>query len=384
MSTTYFGILTKIGEAKQANALALGGTLKLTHLAVGDGGGNTPTPNHEQTQLVGEWRRAPLNQLYVHADNPNYLVAEQVIPEAEGGKWIREWGLYDEDGDLVAVANCPPTYKPLLAEGSGRTQVVRMVIMVASTAAFTLKIDPAVVLATREYVDAGLATKQPKGNYAPVFSIFSLPQNNIGPIVVAECSEVWIWTSSQYFTGYRSPLCGRPVDGHTSAPLASEIDAIGGLLDKTAYAGLWGYAQENGLAVTQSVWDTNRGGHYFVNVNATQFRAPDLRNMFRRFSGTDADTANARAFGSRQSGSVHSFDIGPGVGLVSDRSGVIPNTAANARIDLGYDAVAASEYPAALVVSISSGTPSAIINTSEVAFGATRVQNVAYQPRLHV
>ena len=111
MSATYFGILTKIGEAKQANAMALGGTLKLTQLAVGDGGGNTPTPDREQTQLIGEWRRAPLNQLYVHADNPNYLVAEQVIPETEGGKWIREWGLYDDDGDLVAVANCPPTYE---------------------------------------------------------------------------------------------------------------------------------------------------------------------------------------------------------------------------------------------------------------------------------
>ncbi|MNV13478.1 hypothetical protein D3C71_1041170 [compost metagenome] len=362
--------------------MALGGTLKLTHLAVGDGGGNTPTPNHEQTQLVGEWRRAPLNQLYVHADNPNYLVAEQVIPEAEGGKWIREWGLYDEDGDLVAVANCPPTYKPLLAEGSGRTQVVRMVIMVASTAAFTLKIDPAVVLATREYVDAGLAAKQPKGNYAPVFSIFSLPQNNIGPIVVAECSEVWIWTSSQYFTGYRSPLCGRPVDGHTSAPLPSEIDAIGGLLDKTAYAGLWGYAQENGLAVTQSVWDTNRGGHYFVNVNATQFRAPDLRNMFRRFSGTDADTANARTLGSREADAMQKI-----TGRIQARSAISATGAiigASGAFAAHLKTEGTNSAPVALDANITNGD-AVSFDTSRVARTSTetRSANSAYHPRIH-
>jgi len=169
MSATYYGILTRLGEAKQANALALGTTLKITQLSVGDGGGDgpdtpTPTPDPEQKKLIREWRRAPLNRLYVDPANENYLVAEQVLPENEGGHWIREWGLWDEDGDLVAVSNCPPTYKPLLAEGSGRTQVIRMVIMVASTAAFTLKIDPAVVLATRQYVDAGLLQKVDKAD----------------------------------------------------------------------------------------------------------------------------------------------------------------------------------------------------------------------------
>lgn len=95
-------------------------------------------------------------------------------------------------------------------------------------------------------------------------------------------------------------------------------------------------------------------------------------------------TANARDMGSRQKGSVHSFDIGPGVGLVTDRSGIVPVTADNGRADLGYDAVAASEHPSAQVVSLSSGAPSAITNTGEVAFGAVRVRNVAYHPRIHV
>ncbi|WFC70389.1 phage tail protein [Achromobacter denitrificans] len=132
------------------------------------------------------------------------------------------------------------------------------------------------------------------------FSISDLPTEDVGPIVVAECGEVWIWSQSAYFTGYRSPLCGRPVDGHTLAPLASEVDAVGGLLPKVAYARLWGYARENGLVVSQAFWDANKGGHYFVDVDANTFRVPDLRDMFRRFTGTDADTANARVMGSRQ------------------------------------------------------------------------------------
>jgi hypothetical protein len=138
------------------------------------------------------------------------------------------------------------------------------------------------------------------GNFPRVCSIGALPTQDIGPIIVAECSEVWTWVSTPYYTGYRSPLCGRPVDGHTVTPLASEVDAVGGELSKTDYARLWGYARENNLVVSDAVWTANRGAHYFADVSGTTFRVPDLRNMFRRYTGTDADTANARALGSRQ------------------------------------------------------------------------------------
>lgn len=153
MSQTYFAILTAIGEAKLANATALGTTLQLTQMGVGDGNGSTPLPNRSQTALVRENRRAPLNRLFVDPANASQIIAEQVIPEEIGGWWIREIGLYDTDGNLCAVANCPDTYKPVLAEGSGRTQVIRMVLIVSNTAAVQLKIDPAIVLATRGYVD---------------------------------------------------------------------------------------------------------------------------------------------------------------------------------------------------------------------------------------
>ena len=134
------------------------------------------------------------------------------------------------------------------------------------------------------------------GNFPRVCSIGALPTQDIGPIIVAECSEVWTWVSTPYYTGYRSPLCGRPVDGHTVTPLASEVDAVGGELSKTDYARLWGYARENNLVVSDAVWTANRGAHYFADVSGTTFRVPDLRNMFRRYTGTDADTANARGW----------------------------------------------------------------------------------------
>ncbi|HED3136692.1 phage tail protein [Citrobacter farmeri] len=153
MSAKFYTLLTDIGAAKLASSAALGVPLKITQMAVGDGGGVLPTPSAQQTALVAEKRRAALNMLYIDPQNSSQIIAEQVIPETEGGWWIREVGLFDETGALIAVGNCPESYKPQLAEGSGRTQTVRMVLITSSTDNITLKIDPSVVLATRKYVD---------------------------------------------------------------------------------------------------------------------------------------------------------------------------------------------------------------------------------------
>ncbi|MCU4028827.1 phage tail protein, partial [Enterobacter roggenkampii] len=153
MSAKFYTLLTDIGAAKLASAAAFGVPLKITQMAVGDGGGVLPTPSAPQTALVAEKRRAALNMLYIDPQNSSQIIAEQVIPETEGGWWIREVGLFDDTGALIAVGNCPESYKPQLAEGSGRTQTVRMVLITSSTDNITLKIDPAVVLATRKYVD---------------------------------------------------------------------------------------------------------------------------------------------------------------------------------------------------------------------------------------
>ncbi|HBN7463013.1 TPA: phage tail protein [Escherichia coli] len=153
MTVKYYAILTNQGAARLANATMLGSKLNLTQMAVGDANGVLPTPDPAQTKLINQKRIAPLNLLSVDPNNQSQIIAEQIIPENEGGFWIREIGLYDDEGVLIAVANCPETYKPQLQEGSGRTQTIRMILVVTNTEAITLKIEPSVVLATRKYVD---------------------------------------------------------------------------------------------------------------------------------------------------------------------------------------------------------------------------------------
>jgi len=136
-SSQFMAILTAVGEAKQANADAMNIPWTFSQMGVGDANGADPQPNRAQTKLINERRRAPLNQVKIDPKNTNVIIAEQVIPENVGGWWIREIGLYDADGDLVAVANCAPSFKPELAQGSGKTQVVRINFIVSSAANVT-------------------------------------------------------------------------------------------------------------------------------------------------------------------------------------------------------------------------------------------------------
>ncbi|WP_460416498.1 phage tail protein [Pseudomonas sp. microsymbiont 2] len=178
-NSQFYAILTNVGAAKQANADALGIPWKITQMGVGDANGADPTPNATQTRLINEWRRAPLNQLKVDDKNASVIVAEQIIPADAGGHWIREIALYDADGDMVAIANCAPTYKPLLSQGSGRTQVVRMNLVVSSASNVQLKIDPSVVLATREYVDAAILNILPANKAAGAYTKVTIDDRGV-------------------------------------------------------------------------------------------------------------------------------------------------------------------------------------------------------------
>mgnify|MGYP000867910957 CR=1 FL=1 len=165
MTAPYYTLLTNIGAAKLANATATDTPLSITQMGVGDANGTLPTPDPGQTSLIHECRRADLNTLKTDPNNPNQIIAEQVLPDNVGGWYIRELGLYDAEGDLIAVGNCPPSYKPLIEEGASREQVIRMILIVTSDSAVTLKIDPAVVLATREYVDDAIEAHAKSRNH---------------------------------------------------------------------------------------------------------------------------------------------------------------------------------------------------------------------------
>ncbi|EBZ0506488.1 phage tail protein [Salmonella enterica subsp. enterica serovar Braenderup] len=158
MSTKFKTVITTAGAAKLAAATMPGGKkINLNVMAVGDGGGKLPDPDAGQTQLVNEVWRHTLNKISQDNRYSNYIVAELVIPPEVGGFWMRELGLYDDEGTLIAVANMAESYKPELAEGSGRAQTCRMVIIVSSVESVELSIDSTMVMATQDYVDDRLA-----------------------------------------------------------------------------------------------------------------------------------------------------------------------------------------------------------------------------------
>ncbi len=158
MSTKFKTVITTAGAAKLAAATAPGGRkVNITTMAVGDGGGKLPVPDAGQTGLIHEVWRHTLNKISQDKRNSNYIIAELVIPPEVGGFWMRELGLYDDAGTLIAVANMAESYKPALAEGSGRSQTCRMVIIVSSVTSVALTIDTTTVMATQDYVDDKIA-----------------------------------------------------------------------------------------------------------------------------------------------------------------------------------------------------------------------------------
>lgn len=149
----FYVIITSIGEAKFANAQATGTTVNLTHMAVGDGGGTYYEPAKSQTTLVNETWRGSINNIYPDPNNSNQVIMEIDVPPEIGGFTVREAGVFDADGDLIVIGKYPETYKPVLAESSGKELLVRMIIEVSSAETVNLQIDPSIVLAPRSYVD---------------------------------------------------------------------------------------------------------------------------------------------------------------------------------------------------------------------------------------
>ena len=480
-TSQFYAILTKVGAAKQANADALGIPWKITQMAVGDanrGGVDNPPlpmPDASWTSLLNEWRRAPLNQLKVDERDSAVIVAEQVIPAEIGGRWIREVGLYDADGDLVAVANCAPTYKPLLSQGSGRTQVVRMNLVVSSSSNVVLKIDPSVVLATREWVTEELARQDFKHSVlaATTAAITLSGLQTVDGVALTAGARVLVknqaaakdnglylvvaggaWTrcpdadtSAKVTPGLLVLVERGTANGDsawqliTDAPItlgvtalafemafgrsgvaagtyrSVKVDAYGrvvaatnpttlagsGITDaytKTQVEGMIaeasampvgfmaalpvnkippGWLEVDGSAKSIAAYPdlgAFLGGAFNNGTEpAGYFRLPESRGEFLRGWDHGRGIDAGRELGSWQKGSVHSFDIGPAVGSVADRSGA--TTATDARSGLGYDAGERADYTLAQTVSVAGTNVTGITDTSEIAWGATRPRNVA-------
>ncbi|MCG0608806.1 phage tail protein [Escherichia coli] len=310
MTVKYYAILTNQGAARLANATMLGSKLNLTQMAVGDANGVLPTPDPAQTKLINQKRIAPLNMLSVDPDNQSQIIAEQIIPENEGGFWIREIGLYDDEGVLIAVANCPETYKPQLQEGSGRTQTIRMILVVTNTEAITLKIDPSVVLSTRKYVDdkvievKGYASELMKGhlNNANPHNQYPLITNALNEMVNAGLVSK-VLENLGLGEGSALPV-GVPVPWPTATPPA-------------------GWLQCNGASFTREQYPVL--ARVYPNL-----RLPDLRGEFIRGWDDGREVDVGRLLLNAQPHSVmdhiHYMELWTGEGLAanSTRAGTNP------------------------------------------------------------
>ncbi|WP_447331815.1 phage tail protein [Klebsiella grimontii] len=241
MVTKYHAIMTSRGAEKLAAAALTGETVGFSHMAVGDGGGAATVPDESQTGLVNEVYRAPLNRLDIADSGANIIRAQMIIMPQTGGFWLREAALYDEDGDCLAVASLPESYKPLLAEGSGRLQSVNLYIAVSSTSDVELKADPSVILATVEEVNRAKAEAKDYTDEVARSLDINIQQAITGAIAVArrdfweeenppgtvrffaqniDPNEKWPW-SEWVYTGENKTIRVGKADG-------SDVGATGG------------------------------------------------------------------------------------------------------------------------------------------------------------
>jgi len=346
MSQEYFTTLTVIGEAKHANAVVTGSKVDYATMDIGDGNGVVPIPSRTQTNLVHKVDSFAINTISIDPDNSSQIIVELVIPETEGGWWIRELGIRDAAGDLIAVASVPPSYKPVLLEGSGRNQVIRVVLLVSSTAVVNLKIDPAIVMATRKYVDdiVALPSGVDAGTYGgndkfPVITVDArgrviaaseievasvwddIPSVYKGDIInVKGLGQMW-WTENAFITGYRSQFCGIVLTTLDRYTRSWTFPLRGGTFNKTLakYKGLYSFINEQELMVDAA--DYKDGEGFFCELGGDMVKAPNVDDMFFRAPGTDKDTANARSIGSAQLDAIQN--------VVAETSGALFSLASN-------------------------------------------------------
>lgn len=273
MAAQYYTLLTAAGIAKIANAGATGGTVNLTHIALGDGNGTAVTPTETATALVHEVHRGPINHLYVPSTDPAQIAAELVVLPNVGGWTIREVGVYDDDGDLLIYGSHPAVYKPVLAEGSGMDLTVVVRALVGNGAPVQLKIDQAVVLATRAWVLDVLGTHKtdPAGH----------------PVVTQEANG---FMGSAMLNGLMPP--GAVAHFALSSAPAGWLKCNGATISRVTYADLF-------AAI---------GTTFGAGDGSTTFNLPDLRGEFLRGLDDGRGVDASRALGSAQGHSLQSHN----------------------------------------------------------------------------
>lgn len=259
---TYLNILTSVGAAKLAAATANNTTVNLTSIAVGDGNGTVPTPVASQTILINEVFRANLNDLRIDANNDNWIVTEGYIPATDGNFWIREVGIFDEEGDLIAVGNYPETFKPVLADNVAKDLYIQVIIEVANADSVAIQIDPSVVLATREHVAREIA-KIDMSSKADI------------SFVNSEIEKVKAPIGSQSFEIIETPRINQLVQ-------------LGGEFLRADYPALWTFIQtQTNLLLTEANWQTENTtngmcGKFSSGDGSTTFRLMNLDKAFLR------------------------------------------------------------------------------------------------------
>jgi microcystin-dependent protein len=363
-NSIFGGMLTTQGAAKKTNCDALGIPWEPRYMLIGDANGTDPVPSPSQTKLVNQVYRAQLNQLRVSPTDDNILIAELVLPPDVGGWWIRELALEDKDGVFSAVANAAPSYKPLLAQGSGRNQVVRMHIITSGTANIQLKIDPSVVLATRQYVDDSINTVLPKNKTPGEWTRVKTNDRGLvvsgdNPSTLAGMGITDAFTKAQ-IEAMIAQASALPVGATVAFPLDKVapgfLELDGSIKSIAAYPDL---ATFLGTAF-------NKG-----DEGAGNFRLPESRGEFLRGWDHGRGVDAGRAVGSWQKGTMVSADT-TGSG---DGSTVI-GLGANAALPLasyGIDPIALADYPSQVTALSSAATASSNVAVS----GSARPRNLA-------
>lgn len=292
----YYCTLTEIGQSKLAQAGLLGGSFQMATVAVGDGNPAGVEPSSE-TVLISERYRRSINTVYSPPEDQSVVIVETAIPVDQGDWEVNEVGVFDIAGDLVAIANYPKTWKPKISSGTGRVLLIRLMIDVGSIEHVTLMVDPAAVMATRQYVDnsAEASRQYTEGLVAGVVRYYDvIPAQNVGSLIY-----VWPLGIMRWFgEWYRSVECGQIRLIGRPTPEPGTIKANGAILNKVAAPGLWSWAQEAGVVVPLVSWQP--GTPFYAEISATQFMVPDLRAEHPRAwdDGRGADAG--RGFGSWQ------------------------------------------------------------------------------------